>query len=128
MGIFIQEVLMESSANLPRRGTLTSKAMYAALQILHERGGQVPYREVIAGVGRRVKFNDWEKGTLEKSGDIRWRALLNIDSIYYVKAGFLRKNRGIWHLTPKGQSALQHGEVKLYKDALAAYRNWLRGG
>jgi restriction system protein len=79
---------------------------------------------VIREVGRPITFNDWEKETLEKSGEERWKEILKIFSIYYVKAGFLTRKEGIWHLTPEGLNSLYLGEVNLYKIAIAAYRRW----
>jgi restriction system protein len=105
---------------------LASKVIYAALQILKERGGQAPGKEVIAEVENRLTFNDWERATYEKTGNVRWRAILHLFSIDCIKAGFLIKKKGLWYLTPEGENALASGPIELLKAASAAYRKWRR--
>ena len=41
-----------------------------------------------------------------------------------IKAGFLKKNKGIWYLTEEGEKALKLGPVKLLETASAKYRKW----
>lgn len=103
---------------------LAAKVIFAALQILKDKGGQAPGREVIAEVEKRVPLDDWAKATYEKSGYVRWQAILHFFSIDCIKAGYLVKKKGVWYLTPEGESALAHGEVGLLNAATAAYRKW----
>ena len=41
-----------------------------------------------------------------------------------LKAGFLIKKKGVWFLTPEGESALKLGETGLLDSATKAYREW----
>ena len=41
-----------------------------------------------------------------------------------MKAGLLRKNRGIWYLTPEGVEALKLSEEKLLQKIIDAYKTW----
>jgi restriction system protein len=109
---------------LGRSRELGAKIIFAALQILKDKGGQAPGRDVIAEVGKRVTFDDWAKATYEKSGYVRWQSMLHFFSIPCIKAGYLVKKKGVWYLTPEGESALKLGEVGLLKAAIAAYRKW----
>ena len=109
---------------LSRSRELGSKVIFAALQILSEMGGQASGREVISQVEKRVILDDWAKATYEKSGYIRWQSMLHFFSIDCIKAGYLVKKKGVWYLTPEGESALKLGEVALLNAATAAYRNW----
>lgn len=109
---------------LSRSRELGSKVIFAALQILNEMGGQAPGREVVSQVEKRVVLDDWAKATYEKSGYIRWQSMLHFYSIDCIKAGYLVKKKGVWYLTPEGESALKLGEVALLNAATAAYRNW----
>ncbi len=59
---------------LSRSRELAVKVIFAALQILNEKGGQAPGREVLSEVGKRVTLDDWAKATYEKSGYIRWQS------------------------------------------------------
>lgn len=103
---------------------LATKVIFAALQILNEKGGQAPGKEVISEVEKRVTLDDWAKATYEKSGYIRWQSILHFYSIDCIKAGYLVKKKGVWYLTPEGESALKLGDVALLKAATAAYRIW----
>jgi restriction system protein len=103
---------------------LAAKVVYAALQILKEKGGQAPGRDVIAEVEKRVPLDDWARATYEKSGYVRWQSILHFYSIDCIKAGFLVKKKGVWYLTPEGENALKLGDVGLLNAATAAYRKW----
>jgi len=107
-----------------RSRQLAGRVIFAALQILKEKGGEAPGREVIAEVGNRVQFDDWAKATLEKSGNIRWQSILHFFSIDCIKAGYLVKKKGVWYLTTEGEAALNLGEVELLDAATAAYWRW----
>lgn len=109
---------------LSRSRELAAKVIFAALQILKEKGGEAPGREVLAEVEKRVQLDDWAKATYEKSGYIRWQSILHFFSIDCIKAGYLIKKKGVWYLTPEGENALQLGEVGLLLAATAAYRKW----
>lgn len=109
---------------LSRSRELAAKVIYSALQILKERGGEAPGREIISEVEKRVTLDDWAKAKYEKSGYIRWQSILHFFSIDCIKAGYLIKKKGIWYLTPEGENALQLGEVGLHLAADTAYRKW----
>jgi restriction system protein len=103
---------------------LAARVVFAALEILKERGGQLPGREVIAEVEKRVTLDEWARATYEKSGYVRWQSILHFFSIDCIKAGYLIKNKGVWYITPEGESALKLGETGLLEAATAAYRKW----
>ena len=103
---------------------LASRVIFAALQILKEKGGEAPGREVVAEVEKRVQFDDWAKAIYEKSGYVRWQSILHFFSIDCIKAGYLIKKKGVWYITPEGENALSLGEVGLLNAASAAYRKW----
>lgn len=103
---------------------LAAKVIFAALQILKEKGGQAPGRDVILEIEKRVPLDAWATATYEKSGYVRWQSILHFFSIDCIKAGYLIKKKGVWYLTPEGDSALKLGEVGLLEAATAAYRQW----
>lgn len=113
-----------ASQKLSRTRELAARVVYAALQILKERGRESPGREIIEEVEKRVTFDEWAKATYEKSGYIRWQSMLHFYSIDCIKAGYLIKKKGVWYLTSEGENALQLGEVGLLNAATAAYRKW----
>jgi restriction system protein len=76
------------------------KTAYAALQILKEKGGALPGREVIAQIPARIQLTDWEQERYEKTGYVRWESILHFYTIDCIKAGFLQKEKGLWIITP----------------------------
>lgn len=76
-----------------RSRELASKVIFAAFNILKEKGGQAPGREVVAEVEKRAELDDWAKTIYEKSGYVRWQSMLHFFSIDCIKAGFLVKKK-----------------------------------
>jgi restriction system protein len=103
---------------------LAVKVIFAALQILKEKGGEATGREVLAEVAKRVHLDEWACETYEKSGHVRWQSVLHFYSIDCIKAGFLVKKKGVWYLTPEGEKALELGDVGLLNAAIEAYKTW----
>lgn len=109
---------------MSRSRELASKVIFAALQILKEKGGEAAGRDVVAEVAKRVQFDEWATAIYEKSGYVRWQSILHFFSIDCIKAGFLIKKKGVWYITSEGGNALSLGEVGLLNAATAAYRKW----
>ena len=109
---------------LSRSKEIAAKVIFAAFQILKEKGGEAPGREVIAEIEQRVQLDDWANAVYEKSGYVRWQSILHFYSIDCIKAGYLIKKKGVWYITPEGVNALSLGEVGLLNAAIAAYRKW----
>src|SRR5438034_3657690 len=103
---------------------LAARLIFAALKILKENGGEMRRKQVLEEVEKRVQLGEWEKQRYEKTGNIRWRSVLHFYTIDLIKAGFLIKKKGIWFLTPEGESALKLGETDLLAAATKAYREW----
>jgi restriction system protein len=101
-----------------------AKTLFAAFKILKEAGGQLPGKEVIAKIRRTVELTDWEKQVYEKTGYVRWESILHFYTIDGIKAGFLRKNKGVWYLTEEGEKAIKLGPAKLLETASKLYRTW----
>jgi restriction system protein len=70
---------------LPPSRELAAKVVFAALQILKEKGGQAPGREVIAEIEKRVPLDEYAKKIYEKSGYVRWQSLLHFFTIDCIK-------------------------------------------
>ena len=103
---------------------LGARLMFAALKVLKENGGEMRGSQVVEEVAKRVPLGEWETHRYEKTGNIRWRSVLQFYSIDLIKAGFLIKKKGVWFLTPEGESALKLGETGLLDSATKAYREW----
>lgn len=103
---------------------IAEKTIYAAFKILQEQGGELRGKEVVEKIRERVEFNDYEKHRYEKTGYIRWESILHFYTIDCMKAGFLRKSKGVWILTAEGEEALKLGSEKLLATATKIYREW----
>lgn len=111
-------------SKLSKSAQVASKTIYEAFKILKENGGQMHGKEVIDKISERVSFNEWEKNIYEKSGYVRWVAILHFYTIDCIKAGFMRKKKGVWILTEDGEKAITLGPVKLLENANKLYREW----
>lgn len=105
--------------------TLAAKTVYEAFKVLKEEGGQLPGKDVIDKVGQRLQFTDWEKGTLEKTGNVRWISIMHFFTIDCIKAGYMRKVKGTWYMTPEGEQAFKkYDPLEFLESATTAYRKW----
>ena len=100
------------------------KTVFATFKILKEAGGELRGKEVLQRIAETVPLDDYEKHQYEKTGYIRWRSVLHFYSIDCIKAGFMRKNKGLWILTDEGAKAMSLGPEKLLEAATKSYRAW----
>src|SRR6266702_512984 len=107
-----------------RTKQLAVKVIYQAFKILKKDGGQLPGREVVNQIEKKLTFTPWETARYEKTGYIRWQSILHFYTIDAIKAGFLRKQKGIWILTAEGEEAMQLGQIGLLEKANDAYKVW----
>lgn len=103
-----------------RIGTL----MQTALKGIAAGGGQLPVRDVLRYVEQHMALTEYEKQRYEKSGYVRWESLVHFYSIDCMKAGWLRKNKGIWYITEEGRSVLDLPPEEFIRQAQAKYREW----
>ncbi len=103
---------------------IAEKTIYTAFNILKKNGGEFRGKDVVDKIRESVDFNDYEKHRYEKTGYIRWESILHFYTIDCMKAGFLRKNKGLWILTNEGEEAIKLGSEKLLSTATKIYREW----
>ncbi|MFM2204252.1 MAG: hypothetical protein RLZZ605_1216, partial [Bacteroidota bacterium] len=101
-----------------------AKTMFETFLILKEAGGQLSVKQIIEKIPERIDLTDWEKKVYGKTGYVRWQSILFFYSINCIKAGFIRKNKGIWYLTEEGEKEIKHGPVKLLETTSKLYRSW----
>lgn len=109
---------------LSRSRQTAAKVIFAAMQILVEKGGEAAGRDVIDEIEKRVQLDAWEKDVYEKSGYTRWKSMVHFFSIDLIKAGFLVKKKGVWYITQEGELALKLGDVGLLEAADKKYKQW----
>lgn len=71
-----------------------------------------------------MNLSDYEREPFAKSGFIRWQALVHFNSIPLVKAGYIQKSGGKWHLTDLGKAALAKPAMELLDSAISSYKKW----
>ena len=103
---------------------IAQKTIYATFKILKEAGGEMRGKEVVDKIRDTVEFDEYESHRYEKTGYIRWESILHFYTIDCMKAGFLRKQNGIWYLTDEGEKAMELGPEMLLKTATKKYREW----
>lgn len=113
--------------NLSPSMACAAKTVFATFEILKESDGNLPSKEVMNRIPGKVHLTDWEKERYEKTGYIRWQSILHFYTIDCSKAGYLRKQKGVWYLTEEGESAMNLGAVELLKTASEKYRKWDKG-
>lgn len=111
---------MERKMPLSRVGEI----MQAILSELKKTGGKGRLKDLFARAEPTLGLSDYERAAYEKSGYIRWRAVVHFYSIDCVKAGYIQKSGGIWHLTPQGEAALKMKPESFIKSAVQKYRAW----
>jgi restriction system protein len=108
----------------PTSKSRASVLIKAAMEALNEAGGSLPLRDVKKAVALKVTFDDHDLARYEKTGYVRWESVLHFYSIDAVKAGFIRKSGGRWHLTDEGREALKLPAKELLDEAVRRYRAW----
>jgi restriction system protein len=101
-----------------------AKTMFATFKILKDAGGQLPGKKILEKIRETIELTDWEKQVYEKTGYVRWESILHFYTIDAIKAGYLRKNKGVWYLTDEGEKAIKLGPLKLLETATRLYRTW----
>ena len=101
-----------------------SKSIFAAFEILKSAGGQLPGKDVINKLRKTIDLTEWEKQIYEKTGYVRWESIFHFYTIDCIKAGYLRKNKGVWYLTDEGDKAISLGAIKLLDSATKVYKQW----
>ncbi|MCJ7932636.1 MAG: restriction endonuclease [Chryseobacterium sp.] len=107
-----------------RSKKIAEKTIFATFKILKENGGEMRGKDVVDRIRETTSFDDYEKHRFEKTGYIRWESILHFYTIDCMKAGYLRKQKGIWYLTEEGEKAIDLGAEKLLNSATKLYREW----
>lgn len=115
---------MAKEQELSKSKELGTKLLQAAFTILKENNRELSYSQILLMIPQRVTLDDWALEQYEKTGNIRWRAILSWFSVGCVKAGFLIKKKGIWYLTPEGEDALKLSKTDLLSLIHQRYTRW----
>lgn len=111
---------MSAKVPLERVGEL----MKSVLLELKNLGGEARVRDLLAAAEPKLNLSEYERAAYEKSGWIRWKAIVHFYSIDCMKAGYIRKSGGRWYLTEDGKEALRLSPAEFIRSAQEAYRAW----
>ena len=101
------------------------KNLDKTFKILKQEENGVPIKEIMARIQKEDDLTEWEKAIYEKSGNVRWQSLLAFYSVDCVKAGFLKKNKGVWYATEEGEKAHNKGPIKFLELSGEGYSAWI---
>lgn len=107
-----------------RSKLIAQKTIFATFKILQANGGEMRGKDVVDKIRDTVDFDEYENHVYEKTGYVRWESILHFYTIDCMKAGYLRKQTGIWYLTQEGEEAIKLGPEKLLETATKKYREW----
>ena len=95
------------------------KVMFCAMQVLDELGGSSRVADLRSAIASRCDLSEWERDA--SGGSPRWFTFLSFYSTCYAVGGFVRKQRGTWHLTDEGKAALSGSAEDVFLAAQDAY-------
>lgn len=103
---------------------IAQKTIFATFNILKNNNGEMRGKDVVEKIRETIEFDDYENHVYEKTGYVRWESILHFYTIDCMKAGYLRKQTGVWYLTDEGEQAMKLGAEKLLETATKKYREW----
>ena len=101
----------------------TAETLQAAFIVLKENGGSMAVRALMEEVGRKVDFSKHECAP-SSNDNPRWLVNLRWYSVEAVKAGWLKKGQGLWHLTPEGEAVLGLPAREFFNQMREGYKRW----
>ncbi|WKZ34339.1 MAG: Mrr restriction system protein [Anaerolineales bacterium] len=111
---------MQNTVNLQR----ISELVRAVLELLWNRPGGLPAREIIAYLPQITTLTTYEREYTPPSNMPRYERYVRLATIPLVKAGWLVKsNKGRWYITEEGREACQKFQFaqEFYNEALKSF-------
>ncbi|MNK11247.1 Mrr restriction system protein [compost metagenome] len=103
---------------------LASRVLHAGMSAALAAGGTMSLKDIKNTIVNQLSLDDWALEIIESNGLPRWETYLHFFSIDASKAGFLVKEKGIWHVTPLGASTLKLNPWQFLEKAVAGFRAW----
>ena len=70
---------------MSRTTELASKLIFETLKVLKENDGEMASSLLMETLSKRVNLDDWARGTLEKTGNIRWQSILHFYCLDFLE-------------------------------------------
>lgn len=130
-GIFLSEIVHSSKwtqgegfvANITVRRT--GELLRALFQILKTTPDGLRAADALKALEKQITLTEYEAGEYEAGGR-RFEKIVRFSTVGPVKAGWLVKDKGIWTLTPEGETALQAypDPEQFQRTAVQLYNAW----
>lgn len=93
--------------------------------ILKECPDGLPAKDALVTLAHRVPPNEYESGEYDTGGR-RFDKIVRFATVDAVKAGWMRKMKGVWTITESGEEALGKfpNPEEFYREASRLYRKW----
>lgn len=103
----------------------TGELLRVLFEVLSKYPEGLQAREAIRLSADRVTLSDYEAGTYE-DGSRRFDKIIRFATVDCVKAGWLVKQKGRWHVTDEGRTAFSRfpESEAFYKEAVRLYNIW----
>ena len=102
----------------------TGHILHQLFTVLAENPDGIQARDAIEATAGRMTLTEHEKGEYEGGGR-RFDKILRFASIFTVKAGWMRKLKGVWTITEEGEVALkEYPADEFYRVANRKFREW----
>jgi restriction system protein len=113
----------ETMAEITRRRT--GELLRKLFELLLLRSDGTPARDALAALAATVQLTEYEKGSYD-SGGRRFERIVRFATVDCVKAGWLRKDKGLWAVTDAGRQAFATltDPEEFYRRAAQLYREW----
>lgn len=110
---------------LSKSDTCAAHNTYEALKILEKNGGEMRYSDICQELEETRNFSNYEKENT-KSGYPRWKIYLQFFSIEMSVAGYIIRNKGVWHLTKEGADALKNSPEEFFLAFHSIYKEYAK--
>ena len=104
----------------------TGEFVRALIKFLLESPDGAPAKQSMAAVASQFDLTDYEAGSYPSGPGQRFNYILRFATVDLVKAGWMRKHKGIWTATDTGRAALAQFKdpAAFYQEAKRLYQIW----
>ena len=106
------------------------KIVVYALQILQENGSSMAKSDLWQILADQIGNGELQLPDrfreLDKKGRVQWETALAFYAIYFVRANFMRREKGVWRLLPESEEWLAKGEQPMIDEATRRYQESMK--
>lgn len=106
---------------LSSKAQRSAEIIFAAMKTLEANGGEMRFSDLCDSLTSHFAFTPHEQ-ELTASGIVRWKGIVSFISIEIASAGYIVRDKGVWHLTPEGANALTLGASSFWEDVRSKFR------